>query len=120
MNDLKEVNDQYGHKAGDELIIGAAQCLTEAFGPEAACFRLGGDEFCVVIPCPRGKKPGWRENLSKAVERYNQSHRIRVSMAVGSSMLLDKNGQVKNLSDWKQEADQQMYEEKKKMKQRMQ
>lgn len=120
MNDLKEVNDQYGHKAGDELIIGAAQCLTETFGPEAACFRLGGDEFCVVIPGPRGQKTDWRESLRKAVERYNQGRRIRVSLAVGSSMLLDENGQVKNLSDWKQEADLQMYEEKKKMKQRMQ
>lgn len=119
MNDLKEVNDQYGHKAGDELIIGAAQCLTETFGPEAACFRLGGDEFCVVIPGPRGQKTDWRESLRKAVERYNQGRRIRVSLAVGSSMLLDENGQVKNLSDWKQEADLQMYEEKKKMKQRM-
>lgn len=120
MNDLKEVNDQYGHKAGDELIIGAAQCLTETFGPEAACFRLGGDEFCVVIPGSKGQKTDWRESLRKAVERYNQGHRIRVSLAVGSSMLLDENGQVKNLSDWKQEADLQMYEEKKRIKQRMQ
>ena len=87
---------------------------------EAACFRLGGDEFCVVIPGPRGQKTDWRESLRKAVERYNQGRRIRVSLAVGSSMLLDENGQVKNLSDWKQEADLQMYEEKKKMKQRMQ
>lgn len=120
INDLKEVNDQYGHKAGDELIIGAAQCLKETFGPESACFRLGGDEFCVVIPGPRGCKTDWREKLEKTVERYNQSHRIRVSLAVGSSMLLDENGHLRNLSDWKQEADLQMYEEKKKMKQRMQ
>ena len=120
MNDLKEVNDQYGHKAGDELIIGAAQCLKDAFGAQAVCFRLGGDEFCVVIPVPKGQKPDWRDNLKKTVERYNRGHRIRISLAVGSSMLRDESGYPKTLSDWKQEADLQMYEGKKKMKQRMQ
>ena len=120
MNDLKEVNDRYGHKAGDELIIGAAQCLKEAFGAQAVCFRLGGDEFCVVIPLPKGEKADWRNNLEKTLERYNRSHRVRISLAVGSSMLLDENGYPKSLSDWKQEADLQMYEGKKKMKQRMQ
>ncbi len=107
-----------GTRRGDELIIGAVQCLTETFGPEASCVR-GGRRILRRHFGPQGPKDQLAGKPSKAVERYNQGRRIRVLLAVGSSMLLDKNGQVKNLSDWKQEADLQMCEEKKKMKQRM-
>lgn len=118
INDLKRVNDQFGHDAGDEMIIGASQCLRETLGPEAACFRIGGDEFCAVIPAARGEQTLWRKKLDEAVVRYNQDRQVRVSLAVGSSRLLDENGCPKRLSDWKQEADLQMYEEKKGMKHR--
>lgn len=118
INNLKAVNDRYGHKAGDEMIIGAAQCLKKVFGSEAACFRMGGDEFCVIVPGTASQMTDWLTELEKTVESYNQSHRIRVSLAVGGSMLLDESGQPKSISDWKQQADQQMYKNKKKMKQK--
>ncbi|MBE6908947.1 MAG: GGDEF domain-containing protein [Ruminococcaceae bacterium] len=44
INGLKAVNDQLGHKAGDEMIIDVAQSLIEVFGT-AHVYRIGGDEF---------------------------------------------------------------------------
>lgn len=49
INGLKEMNDANGHDAGDELIIGAAECLRKSFAGTDKIFRMGGDEFCIII-----------------------------------------------------------------------
>ena len=49
INGLKEVNDTFGHEAGDQLIIGAANCIERAFGDYGKVFRTGGDEFIVLL-----------------------------------------------------------------------
>ena len=49
---FKEVNDHYGHAAGDHLIQQCAQILRECCEPEATCYRLGGDEFAAVVAGP--------------------------------------------------------------------
>lgn len=48
-NGLKRINDTLGHFAGDEMIVGIAECLRRAFEGITSVFRLGGDEFCVVM-----------------------------------------------------------------------
>ena len=48
VNSLKEVNDKYGHKKGDEVIRCAAAALQSAF-PEGKVYRIGGDEFLVIL-----------------------------------------------------------------------
>ncbi|MFT3806384.1 EAL and GGDEF domain-containing protein [Arenimonas sp.] len=45
---FKMVNDVLGHSAGDQILIGAAQRLTEAAGPDAVLARFGGDEFLAL------------------------------------------------------------------------
>jgi diguanylate cyclase (GGDEF)-like protein len=45
---LKKVNDTLGHAAGDEMIIAVSKCLKDAFGDDAECFRMGGDEFLIA------------------------------------------------------------------------
>ena len=49
VNGLKDVNDHKGHSAGDELIKGAALCLTVAFGHLGKVYRLGGHYFRAVL-----------------------------------------------------------------------
>lgn len=48
-NGLKRVNDTFGHVAGDECITGVADCLVRTFSGVETVYRLGGDEFCVVL-----------------------------------------------------------------------
>lgn len=50
VDNLKMVNDTFGHQAGDDLIRMVARRLTEHVEPGMA-FRLGGDEFAIIIPC---------------------------------------------------------------------
>lgn len=50
VNNLKLCNDRYGHLEGDKIISDAAECIFNAFGKLGKCYRIGGDEFCVLIP----------------------------------------------------------------------
>jgi diguanylate cyclase (GGDEF)-like protein len=48
MNDLKEVNDKYGHEKGDKVICSLCDMLCSVF-KRSPVFRIGGDEFVVVV-----------------------------------------------------------------------
>ena len=49
LNGLKRANDSYGHMAGDELICAAADCMKDSFHEYGKVYRIGGDEFAVII-----------------------------------------------------------------------
>ena len=49
LNGLKRANDSYGHMAGDELICAAADCMRDSFHEYGKVYRIGGDEFAVII-----------------------------------------------------------------------
>lgn len=49
VNNLKMINDSQGHEIGDELIRGAAKIIEDSFGTFGKSYRIGGDEFCVLL-----------------------------------------------------------------------
>jgi diguanylate cyclase len=49
LDNLKKVNDQQGHDAGDGHLRAASNILREAAGPSAVIARIGGDEFAVLL-----------------------------------------------------------------------
>lgn len=120
LDGLKYTNDHFGHSAGDELLIGAARCIEQAFCRQGSCYRIGGDEFAVILPDPAGDERAWNEQLDQAIRQYNQDSRFWLSIARGSSYLRDEAGDIKRMSDWKYEADQAMYRHKKQQRSRRQ
>lgn len=50
LDDLKQVNDRFGHAVGDELISGAAGLLRGRLRSTDVLARMGGDEFAVLVP----------------------------------------------------------------------
>ena len=62
INGLKQMNDNLGHEAGDELIIGSAECLRQSFHHDEWIYRVGGDEFCVITD-------GTAENVEKCLKQ---------------------------------------------------
>lgn len=83
LNHLKQVNDNLGHEAGDELIRGCAWCLQEAFSGTGSVFRLGGDEFTVLLWNEKYNMNRLLEKLGEAMDIYNSDHENKVSMAKG-------------------------------------
>ncbi|MCR4892567.1 MAG: sensor domain-containing diguanylate cyclase [Lachnospiraceae bacterium] len=55
VNGLKVINDTLGHAAGDELLIGASQCMKRSLGPYGRIYRTGGDEFIATLSCDEKK-----------------------------------------------------------------
>ncbi|WP_084168832.1 GGDEF domain-containing protein [Paraburkholderia acidipaludis] len=50
IDDFKKVNDDYGHPAGDAVILGIVNCLRQILGSTGIIGRVGGEEFTVVMP----------------------------------------------------------------------
>ena len=112
INRLKEMNDYFGHSAGDELIIIAAKCIKNAFAEIGMCYRIGGDEFCVILPETHESEAKLMDRLDEEIAKQNKDSRFHLSIARGLSFLKDCSGTVKSVSDWKYEADHKMYENK--------
>lgn len=110
---LKVTNDSYGHSAGDELIIATSRCLKNVFEHMGRCFRISGDEFCVIIENPKKRVEEMYRMLDNEILRYNRNNRLWLSVAKGGSYLRDEDGNIKTISNWKYQADCEMYEDKK-------
>jgi len=52
LNGFKRYNDTFGHPAGDELLARLGAALRGAVGEDGIAYRIGGDEFCVLLTCP--------------------------------------------------------------------
>ena len=111
INGLKYVNDTFGHAAGDKLIKDACSLICEYF-KQGAVFRIGGDEFAVIL---QGK--GYDsmleviDELNSKVEDNIKENSVVVS--IGYSVL--KQGD-RHLKDVFERADKMMYERKKELK----
>ena len=112
VNGLKYANDTFGHQAGDILIVAAGKSIKKAYGLHGNCFRIGGDEFAVVTKAPLDSLFLLYTNLQKSIEEYNKEALYHLSIAVGESRLRSDSGIRKSISDWKMEADLNMYRDK--------
>lgn len=52
IDDFKDVNDTYGHAAGDEILKFVSETLVNVIGKSGAVFRYGGDEFAIIFHNP--------------------------------------------------------------------
>jgi diguanylate cyclase (GGDEF)-like protein len=76
INGLKSVNDEMGHEAGDNVIKEASEAIASIF-KKKYCYRIGGDEFVVVMPQVS------EETFAQHVERLRKKSK-KISMAIGS------------------------------------
>ena len=83
INGLKVINDTKGHKAGDELILAAAQCIVETFGKYGQCFRIGGDEFVAILDKPIPNEAELCAEFEKRCAGWKSENIDKVSVAYG-------------------------------------
>ncbi len=71
VDDLKVVNDTYGHLAGDALLREVANALTDAVRGEDVVARYGGDEFVVLLPgTPRAAANVVAQRITDGISRH--------------------------------------------------
>ena len=122
LNNLKYYNDTYGHDVGDVYITTGSSFITKAFNAVAGnkCYRIGGDEFCVIITDRTVEEFNNAYAVFKnLITEYNKTaDKLKISIACGyaeydSEIDLD-------LKETRSRADAMMYENKFLMKQERQ
>lgn len=110
INGLKAANDTIGHKAGDELILGAAGVLMQVFGKIGTVFRTGGDEFFVIVTDAAADVRSMQSDLEKAVGEWHGNLVERLSLAFG--FVRGKDHPDMNIDELMIAADKAMYSNK--------
>lgn len=101
INGLKEVNDNSGHVAGDDLIASVARSLTSVF-PEAKRYRIGGDEF-IILSFDENE-----DDFNKKLDRLSELWNNEYSASVGAVWM----EHARDLENGVADADKMMYMEK--------
>lgn len=119
MNNLKQMNDTYGHKKGDEMLIDAANIMREVW-QEDSIYRIGGDEFAVVLDNSVASQ--YEDHIKifdKAIDRFNQSNdKYDIELQIAIGLAVYNKGRDESFVDVFRRADNQMYEDKHKKKQK--
>lgn len=112
-NNLKSVNDQMGHEAGDSYIRGAAEILADAIPDKGICIRWGGDEFLLIIPdCNYEESQILMEKIEKE-QKIRKESMPYMEISMGSYVRYDIKQPEKEAI---QQADRNMYADKAKRK----
>ncbi len=115
MNDLKLVNDRFGHDDGDYALKSIGSVITDyvtEYNGFAA--RIGGDEFAYIIVVPKESvSDNYREELYSMFDKFNQTtlKPYNVEVSIGESVI--EKGVEKSLDDALHQADERLYYEKK-------
>lgn len=115
LNNLKKCNDTLGHAKGDLYIKESAKIIEDCFGEVGKCYRLGGDEFTVLLSkIPEEEVLERKKRLDEAVEQYNRtSEDLKMGIAIGYAWFEPSDF---HFEDVEKRADQMMYQCKMEMK----
>ena len=114
MDDLKFINDTYGHTEGDRALKAVSRALLELASPGEICARFGGDEF-VVLACrnePEKYVDSFTESISRMLNEFSREndlpYRLHVSVGAVTMSVSSKD----ELEEYMKAADKKMYEQK--------
>lgn len=118
LNNLKYTNDTFGHSVGDLYIKNCATIIHDIFDGIGKCYRVGGDEFVVLIEkASTVDLTHYMAMLESSVDTCNRENRkLRMQIAYGYAVFTANTD--KDLEDTYNRADKMMYTNKKDKKER--
>ena len=102
LDGFKRYNDRHGHLAGDQLLARVSQRMRAAVADAGRCYRLGGDEFCLLVPLVDGEAATVADAAAAALSEAD------VSCSFGSVTM----GRDMTLTEALRLADERMYAQK--------
>ena len=113
INKFKEVNDTYGHAVGDYCLKRVAEAIQEIYQLHGGCYRVGGDEFCVILRRRVELLDKLNDAFLALIEQKHQEDCRIPYVALGFAFFC---GGYSNIQAVVDEADAMMYKNKKKLK----
>ena len=110
VNSLKVVNDSFGHIAGDELLIGAAECLEHSFGKYGNIYRIGGDEFICLIFASEEQLNRIKADINDFITHWSGERVKKIALSIG--YVTKKEAKDMSVREMAVLADERMYEDK--------
>lgn len=112
LNNLKAINDQYGHQEGDLALIRTADALEETFRASDVLARIGGDEFAALaVQSSEVSQESIAQRLKKALKAANAGQaKYELSLSVGVARFDPK--RAISLGELLAQADEAMYKQK--------
>ncbi len=113
IDNLKMINDTFGHIEGDKVIKSAAMALRSIFRESDIVARWGGDEFVVLaLDVPNGRVPVLLERLDKGLKQYNELNADSYALMFSLGIANYDSEKPFNLSEMVRIADKMMYKDK--------
>lgn len=111
VDEMKQINDTWGHQEGDRALNDAASIMTSTFRDSDIVARIGGDEFCALVE-GIGDENGPEKRLQAALDAANAQRLrpYRLSWSVGSAEF--DPGNPCTMEELIERADRSMYEQK--------
>lgn len=115
VDELKYLNDNFGHVKGDDTLTEAAKLLKQFIGEKGTVARVGGDEFAIILnDVDKPLVEFLCEMLTEEIEKYNSNNKnIQIAISIGFSFCEYSIGNMETLYA---EADTNMYLNKKEKK----
>lgn len=110
LNNLKTTNDTYGHKAGDIILQASANCILKVFQNLGRVFRIGGDEFLVVIQTELEEAQELIDKLEEEIIKGNETCEYTFTISTGYAIHPEAHGNMIDIL--LQKADKEMYKNK--------
>ncbi len=116
LDGFKPVNDQYGHEAGDEVLVTLGQRLPEALRKNDLVGRFGGDEFVILLESVQNQDDlyqilGKIENVMRSPIQLQQGPSVRVGVSIGVSVFSGTEEKI-SPEELLRHADKALYESK--------
>lgn len=113
VNNLKKVNDAYGHEEGDALIRMAAEVIRKSFGDYGRIYRIGGDEFCVLMDTnPEESYAMAKDEFQKLIHQINDSGEYPYRLQIAHGFAWCEADSMVTVEDAVKSADDKMYQNK--------
>jgi diguanylate cyclase (GGDEF)-like protein len=113
LDELKRINDTYGHAEGDAILIATADILRKSFRESDILARYGGDEFLVLATdAVNNSRERIYRNLKRQADMVNQSRTLKSYISLSLGVILFEPGQETNVDKLVAEADKALYEDK--------
>jgi diguanylate cyclase (GGDEF)-like protein/putative nucleotidyltransferase with HDIG domain len=107
LNGFKNYNDNFGHLAGDTLLARLGTSLSVAFEGHGHAYRLGGDEFCVLVELADSEPASLIEAAASALQEHGEG--FKVTASYGTAVIPREASRV---SDALRLVDRRMYADK--------